>query len=139
MSGVRMHFWQVVTRLRGGVTSPVKNFFIGAMPELMRRRDLSPFGTSEKLGRRKCPLLSKKLRYFSLSSFNPVHCIRSVSFLKMKIPPPQHGTEVPWYHPICTAKAVPLFSLTRKNAAVFGGLGDGARSARSNGLPARIA
>ena len=27
ISGVRMHFWQVVTRLRGGVSSPVKILF----------------------------------------------------------------------------------------------------------------
>ena len=44
-----MHFWQVVTLLRGGVTSPVKNFFIGAMPEFMSSSDLSWSGTSEKL------------------------------------------------------------------------------------------
>ena len=58
ISPVRMHFWQVVTRLRGGVTSPVKNFFMGAMPELMSSRDLSSCGTSGKLGSRRCPLLS---------------------------------------------------------------------------------
>ena len=50
----------------GGVTSPVKYFFIGAMPELIRRRLLSSFGISGKLGRRRCPLDSKKERYFSL-------------------------------------------------------------------------
>ena len=31
----------MVTRLLGGVTSPVKYFFMGAMPELMSSRDLS--------------------------------------------------------------------------------------------------
>ena len=41
----------------------MKYFFIGAMPELMSRRLLSLLGTSEKLLRRKCPLLSKKDKY----------------------------------------------------------------------------
>jgi len=53
MSGVRMHFWQVVTRRRGGSASPVKYFFMGAMPAPMSRRLLSPWGISEKLGGRK--------------------------------------------------------------------------------------
>ena len=43
-----MHFWQVVTRWRGGSCSPVKNGFIGAMPELMSRSDGSFCGMSEK-------------------------------------------------------------------------------------------
>ena len=32
-----MHFWQVQTLFFGGISSPVKNFFIGAMPEFIRR------------------------------------------------------------------------------------------------------
>ncbi len=80
-----MHFWQVQTRLRGGMTSPVKNFFIGAMPELMRSRDLSPFGTSEKLGKRRCPLLSKNERYFSRKSLRDVHFICISSKLNTKV------------------------------------------------------
>ena len=75
MSPVRMHFWQVVTRRRGGVTSPVKYFFMGAMPELISSRLLSPWGISEKLGSRRWPLDSNYSKNFSLSSFNPVHCI----------------------------------------------------------------
>ena len=75
ISGVRMHFWQVVTRFLGGVTSPVKYFFMGAMPELISKRLLSPLGTKEKLFSRKCPFDSKKDRYFSRISFNPVHCM----------------------------------------------------------------
>src|SRR5699024_12435548 len=73
MSGVRMHFWQVVTRWRGGSSWPRNHFFIGAMPELISRRLLSPFGTSGKLPRRRCPLLSKNERYFSRKSLSPVH------------------------------------------------------------------
>ena len=38
-----MHFWQVVTRVLGGVTSPVKYFFMGAIPELISSRLLSPW------------------------------------------------------------------------------------------------
>ena len=50
ISGVLMHFWHVVTRFLGGVTSPVKYFFIGAIPELMSKRLVSSFGgTSGKL------------------------------------------------------------------------------------------
>jgi hypothetical protein len=48
-----MHFWQVVTLFLGGITSPVKNFFIGAIPELISKSDLSLFGTSEKEGKRR--------------------------------------------------------------------------------------
>ena len=72
----------------GGVTSPVKYFFMGAMPELMSSRDLSFCGIREKLGRRKCPLLSKNDRYFSRNSLRPVHfIIRSPSFgTKIKSP-----------------------------------------------------
>ena len=73
MSGVRMHFWQVVTRVLGGVAWPKKYFFKGAMPELMSRRLLSPWGIRLALGMRVWPLLSKKERYFSRSSFKPVH------------------------------------------------------------------
>lgn len=61
--------------LAGGVISPVKYFFMGAIPELISSKDLSFCGISEKLGSRKWPLLSKNARYFSLNSFSPVHCI----------------------------------------------------------------
>src|SRR5699024_282391 len=84
MSGVRMHFWQVVTRFLGGVISPVKYFFMGAIPELISRRLLSFWGISEKLGSRKCPLLSKNSKYISRKSFNPVHSIGSILLKKRK-------------------------------------------------------
>ena len=58
-----------------GVSSPVKYFFIGAMPAFMRRRLLSPSGMSEKLGSLRCSFVSKKERYFSLMSLRPVHSI----------------------------------------------------------------
>jgi len=70
----------VVTLFLGGITSPVKNFFIGAIPEIIRSNDLSLFGTSENEGRRRCPLLSKNERYFSLKSFNDVHFILKIPF-----------------------------------------------------------
>jgi hypothetical protein len=57
------------------VTSPVKYFFIGAMPELISSRLLSSFGISEKLGSRRCPFDSKNDRNFSRRSFSPVHSI----------------------------------------------------------------
>ena len=69
-----------VTLVLGGVTSPVKNFFIGAIPEFIRSKDLSLLGTKEKLGNLKCPLDSKKLRYFSLKSFKDVHFIGQIPF-----------------------------------------------------------
>ena len=59
------------------------------MPLLISSRLGSFFGTSGKLSRRRWPLLSKKLRYFSRSSFKPVHCIRSFSpqsFLALSAP-----------------------------------------------------
>ena len=71
MSGVRMHFWHVVTRRRGGSSSPVNQVFMGLMPALISSREGSFFGIREKLGRRRCPLVSKNLRYISRSSFSP--------------------------------------------------------------------
>ena len=71
ISPVRMHFWQVQTRFRGGVWSPVNQGFMGAMPELISSSDASFLGISEKLGRRRWPFVSKKLRNISLSSFTP--------------------------------------------------------------------
>ena len=82
MSGVRMHFWQVVTRWRGGSSWPRNHFFIGAMPELINKRLLSLLGTRGKLSKRRCPLLSKKERYFSRSSFRPVHSIGFILLTK---------------------------------------------------------
>ncbi len=80
ISGVRIHFWQVVTRLRGGVTSPVKYFFMGAIPLLISKRLLSSLGISEKLGSRRHPFDSKNERNFSRNSFIPVHCMVDYSF-----------------------------------------------------------
>ena len=71
MSPVRMHFWQVQTRRRGGSSSPVNQGFMGAMPALMSSREGSFCGIREKLGRRRWPLVSKKVRNISLNSFNP--------------------------------------------------------------------
>jgi hypothetical protein len=72
----------VVTLLRGGISSPVKYFFIGAMPELIRSRDLSFIGTRGKEGSLRCPFDSKNERYFSLSSLSEVHFIvNSLAFL----------------------------------------------------------
>src|SRR5699024_9687792 len=45
---------------------------------LINNRLGSSFGTSGKLPRRRWPLVSKKCKYFSRSSFNPVHCIQYV-------------------------------------------------------------
>ena len=44
---------------------------MGAMPELMSSRLASFWGIREKLGRRRCPLVSKKDRNISRSSFKP--------------------------------------------------------------------
>ena len=66
-----------------GLFLPVKYFFIGAIPEFIRRRDLSLLGTREKLGSLKCPLLSKKERNFSLKSLSEVHCIVKILHIKI--------------------------------------------------------
>ena len=44
---------------------------MGVMPALMSRMDLSFCGTSEKLGRRRCPFVSKNFRNIYRSSFRP--------------------------------------------------------------------
>jgi len=71
ISPVRMHFWQVVTRWRGGSCSPVNQGFMGAMPLLMSSREASFWGMREKLGRRRCPFVSKNFRNISRSSLRP--------------------------------------------------------------------
>ena len=53
MSGVRMHFWQVVTRWRGGSSWPRNHFFMGAMPLLISSRLGSFLGTRGKLPKRR--------------------------------------------------------------------------------------
>ena len=71
MSPVRMHFWQVQTRRQGGSSSPLNQGFMGVMPALISRMDLSFWGTSEKLGSRRWPFVSKNFRNISRSSFRP--------------------------------------------------------------------
>ncbi len=66
-----MHFWQVVTRRLGGISCPVNQGFIGAMPELIISSEVSLCGTSEKLFSLRHPFSSKKLRNISRSSFTP--------------------------------------------------------------------
>ena len=75
------------------------------MPALISSRLLSFCGMREKLGNRRCPLLSKKERYISRSSFTPYFFFGSlmVSFVpffsggKQKAPVPQWdgGSVVP--------------------------------------------
>ena len=48
MSPVRIHFWQVHTRFRGGSSSPLNQGFMGAMPALISSRDGSFSGTRGK-------------------------------------------------------------------------------------------
>jgi hypothetical protein len=57
-----MHFWQVVILARGGLASPLKYDLNGAIPAPIIKRVGSFTGTSEKLGRRRCPFDSKNLR-----------------------------------------------------------------------------
>ena len=47
------------------------------LPEFIKSKLLSLLGISEKLGSLKCPLLSKKERYFSLISLTPMNLIVS--------------------------------------------------------------
>lgn len=55
---------------------------MGAIPEFMRRRELSFMGIRGKLLRRRWSLLSKNARYFSRSVFKPCHSIIfSIPFL----------------------------------------------------------
>ena len=74
-----MHFWQVVTRLRGAVSGFWNHAFIGAIPEFIRSRLASFFGTSGKLPSLRQPFDSKKLKNFSLNSFTPILCIGKIN------------------------------------------------------------
>ena len=46
MSGVRKHFWQLVSRWWGGVSRPVKYGLSGCMPALISSVEGSSRGTS---------------------------------------------------------------------------------------------
>src|SRR5699024_3126806 len=72
ISPVRIHFWLVAIRLAGGVSSPVKYFFIGAIPAPMSNNDLSSLGTREKLGIIKCSFSLKKSKNSFLISCKPI-------------------------------------------------------------------
>ena len=67
MSPVRMHFWQVVARVKLGSPRPMNsrlNWFIPAGVN----STVGSLGTSTSLGRRTQPLEAKKSRYASRSS-----------------------------------------------------------------------
>src|SRR6186713_2071132 len=68
MSPVRRHFWQLVALVNSSFTFPRKWSLNGFMPAGVNRTEGSQRGTSTSLGRRVCPLDSKKARYFSRSS-----------------------------------------------------------------------
>lgn len=83
-----MHFWQVVTLRLGGISWPVNHGFIGAMPELMMRSDLSLCGTSEKLPSLRHPFSSKKERNISRSSLTPYFfTLRPPFAVRRSVPP----------------------------------------------------
>ncbi len=66
MSGVLKQRWQLVSRLRGGVSMPMKYGFSGCMPAVISSTERSVGGgTSEAEGRRRWPRSSKKLRNVS--------------------------------------------------------------------------
>src|SRR3954462_5126398 len=63
MSGVRKHFWQLVSRWCGGFSRPWKYGFSGCMPAVVSSTDGScSAGTSDADGSRLWSRLSKKLR-----------------------------------------------------------------------------
>src|SRR3954470_21577103 len=63
MSGVRKHFWQLVSRWCGGFSRPWKYGFSGCMPAVVSSTDGScSAGTSDPDGSRLWSRLSKKLR-----------------------------------------------------------------------------
>src|SRR3954463_3862548 len=63
MSGVRKHFWQLVSRLCGGFSRPWKYGLSGCMPAVVSSTDGScSAGTSDPDGSRLWSRLSKKLR-----------------------------------------------------------------------------
>src|SRR3954451_14562056 len=63
MSGVRKHFWQLVSRLCGGFSRPWKYGLSGCMPAVVSSTDGScSAGTSDADGSRLWSRLSKKLR-----------------------------------------------------------------------------
>src|SRR3954470_176218 len=63
MSGVRKHFWQLVSRWCGGFSRPWKYGFSGGMPAGVSSTDGScSAGTSDADGSRLWSRLSKKLR-----------------------------------------------------------------------------
>src|SRR3954469_5396337 len=68
MSPVRMHFWQVVARLKLGSPRPMNSRLNWFMPAGVNSTVGSPRGTSRSLGLRTQPLDAKKSRYDSRRS-----------------------------------------------------------------------
>ena len=62
MSVVRKDFWQLVSRRRGGVRSPIKKGLNGTIPAEVNSSVGSPAGISDADGIGRCPRSSKKLR-----------------------------------------------------------------------------
>src|SRR5262245_29482477 len=68
MSPVRKHFWHVVARVNSSLTFPRKGSLNWFIPAGVNSTEGSHVGTSTSLGRRLCPFVSKKAKYFSRSS-----------------------------------------------------------------------
>ena len=74
----------------GGVFSPVKNFFNGAIPAPINKRDGSSLGTKEKLGATMCPFSLKYSRNSRRISCKPKRFIATL----LNIKPPKALWEV---------------------------------------------
>ena len=76
-------------------------FFNLAVYQLVALRQ--SIGMSGKLGRRRCPFDSKKDRYFSRSSFSPVHFIRipPVIFHRRRIRANKKRLRPKWDEGVC--------------------------------------
>ena len=75
ISGVRIHFWQVVTLLNSDLAAPVKKGLKGTIPAAVQRILGSFKGIREALGNLLCPLPSKNFKKLSLISLPVIKTI----------------------------------------------------------------
>ncbi len=106
------------------------------MPELMIKRLASFCGMSEKLGRRRWPFVSKKLRNISLSWFSPYFSILyppnkelTISIESKKTPPLCRGEAE------CTSRYHPDYGFRRISSALIAGIRPGRPGLAREWLP----
>ena len=118
ISGVRMHFWQVVTRCRGGSSWPRNHFFMGAMPLLISSRLGSSFRNQREAAETQVALRLKIMQvlFAKLVQSGPLHrCCSPIHKIAMQGPPQKLQPRPNTRDEGCYASVVPPGLQRRKN------------------------